>query len=110
MTDHTEHLYFELPIHHCPGGEDYLNNWTRDCQGKLDYDPALLWFSCRTYPDGGYIGHLYLGNNIILETGVLTAPTQAQACREIEKWVKTITERLAAVIQSLAPWLEGHQS
>ncbi len=78
-----------LPSWAQEGGEHFDGHWVPDCGGKMDYDPALLRFSCRVWRDGAYICSAYFGADTRLEnTGVLSADSASEARAAVETWCK----------------------
>lgn len=94
-----------LPSWATEGGEHFDGNWTPDCNGKLDFDPGFMRFSCRVWNDGDYTCSLYLGDDICLEkTEILSAGTVALARQAVETWcaetARTYADIIAAAIQA----------
>lgn len=83
------------------GGEEYDGGWVKDCGGKTDFDPGILRFSCRVYPDGGFICSIYLGADIEIEsTGIHHAGSKAEAKVCVEQWCQAAAKHYAQVIAS----------
>jgi hypothetical protein len=76
-----------------------LGGWTFDCGQKRDYDPTLIRFSCRVYPDGDYCCSLMLGEKYLRRTEILRATGVGRAKAAVELWC---AERAEEVIAALA--------
>ena len=88
-----------LPSWAQEGREHFDGNWTPDCNGKLDYDPGFLRFSCRVWNDGSYIASAIVGGDTdIASTGVVHAVTVKAARIAVEAWCADQATRWAAVI------------
>ena len=88
-------LVFDLPK-----GYDFeeCKGWTKDCGGKLDYDPIALSYNCRVYSDGDYICTLSFGGTPLKKTPVLEGGTVENAKAAVELWVK---ETQAEILKKL---------
>lgn len=94
--------------HHNPywaqeGGDHFDGNWIPDCGGKLDYDPIILRFSCRVWPDGNYTCSTIFGDDFTLsETGIWKAPSIAEARAKVEGWCREQAKSFAAILRAKA--------
>ena len=69
------------------GGENFDGNWTPDCQGKIDYDPVSLHFSCRVWPNGYWCAALIFGDDCeVADTGIREAGSVEAARKAVEQW------------------------
>lgn len=92
LYDHP--FTFDVPTH-----EDGEGGWTRDCGNKLDFDPILLHFSCRLYPDGDYICSLYLGEQELVQQGFVRAANIDEGRAAVRRWCE---EQATRIIKLLA--------
>lgn len=76
--------------------------WTPDCGGKLDFDPAFVRGSSRVYRDGDYVCSVYIGEDEIVSTGIMSAGSVDAAKAACEAWMQEkATAIRAAVVAAL---------
>ena len=98
--------WFNNPSWAQEGGEHFDGNGVPDCQGKQDYDPGFLRFSCRVYPNGLWTASLILGDDHVVETsGMVPTGSVNEARKNVENWCADRAKHWAAVILAapLAP-------
>jgi len=76
--------------------------WTKDCQGKQDFDFPVVYVSTRYYPDHTAKPSIYLGDKLIagLPDGeCITGETETECKYKAEEWIR---REVSKIMQKLA--------
>lgn len=90
MTLDTEIIGYDL---------EAAGGWTPDCNGKLDFDPSIIRGSSRVYRDGDYICSIVCGEDEIISTGIIRAPSVEAAKRAVEDWMNEKAKIIRAAVE-----------
>jgi hypothetical protein len=96
-------VYSGLLTFDLPDWDERGDGWTPDCQGKWDFDPTLVSFSSRAYPNGAYIFSVYIGEDQIHTSGVMQADSLAAAQADVERLTNEHAEKIAAAVRAIYP-------